>query len=114
PDELQRMQAHLEAATGTARFVDAVVHPETNAIACVASPAHARQAPIVHARRDRAVSAAVERGPDGLTEREKLTLLGDRLSLALLHRRVTTAPAAHPGWGAERVADERALTPRLA
>ena len=97
PMELRAVGAHV--ARGEAPpFVQAVVDPVTNAIACAASPPHSRRAPGIQLRRERIVAAAVERGPGALTDRQKRFLLTDQVAMAQLHFRVWTSAAAHPGW----------------
>ncbi len=96
PEELRTLSAHTERAAP--RFVDAVVDPLANAVACATSPPHARSSPSARWRRQRAVAAAVEGGPDALTDRQKLFFLADPAALSQLHFHVWVSPAAHPAW----------------
>lgn len=79
-------------------FVEAVVNPKVNAIACAVSCASARFSPPAQLRRDLAVAAAVKGGPPALSDRQKLMFLTDPLALSQLHFEVWTSPAAHPAW----------------
>jgi membrane glycosyltransferase len=101
PRELTAFVAHVASAGEAPGFVHAVVDPVTNAIVCAASPLHTRHGLAAQSRRERAVAAALERGPNALTDREKRFLLTDSLALSQLHHRVSTSAAAHPRWRAE-------------
>lgn len=79
-------------------FVEAVVSPQVNAIACAVSCAPARFSPRAQLRRDRAVAAAVKSGPSALNDHQKLMFLTDPLALSQLHFEVWTSQAAHPSW----------------
>ena len=105
PPELRTMSAHVNHGREAARFIDVVVDPVTNAIACTASPPHTRHAPGAQRRRDCAIAAAAKEGPHALTDRQKLFFLTDRVALSQLHFRVWTSPAAHPSWLGMRVPD---------
>jgi membrane glycosyltransferase len=102
PKELSAVSARV-AAREAPPFVQAVVDPVTNAIACAASPPHTRRAPGIQMRRERIVTTAVERGPGALTDRQKRLLLADQVAMSQLHFRVWTSADAHPSWriGAE-------------
>lgn len=100
PRELSTVGAYVASAGAAPQFVDAVVDPAINAIACAASPIQARRALAVQSRRE-LVAAAVAKGPNALTDRQKRLLLADRFALSELHHRVSTSAAAHPSWRAE-------------
>jgi len=100
PDELRSAGAHVDDGDASG-FLHAVVDPLANAIACVAAPPHAKNAPAVQVRRDRAIAAAVKQDPGAMTDRDKRLFLADRLALSQLHLWVRTSGAAHPGWYAE-------------
>ena len=99
PTELARVRHHLAATLSTPGFTDAVVDPVSNAIACAASPTHARRARAMDSRRA-LVATALTQGPGALTARQQRLLLADRDALADLHQRVWTSATAHPGWRA--------------
>jgi membrane glycosyltransferase len=100
PIELQETFAHLQSAKPLPGFVDAVVDPVVNALACAAQkprtglpgPARERGASLVH--------SALVSGPGGLEDMQKLALLRDPLLLSQLHFDVWTSADAHPEWGA--------------
>jgi membrane glycosyltransferase len=96
PAELRAVRA--QANRVMPGFVDAVVNPQVNAVACAVSGPHTRSSPRAQQRRDRAVGAAVKAGPLGLTDSQKLMFLTDPLALSQLHFDVWTSPAAHPAW----------------
>ena len=101
PSELRAARAHAEERVAVAPgFIDAVVNPRVNAIACATSCSHARLSPRAQLRRQRAVAAAVKEGPGALSDEEKLFFLSDPLALSQLHFDVWTAPDAHPDWAA--------------
>jgi membrane glycosyltransferase len=98
PRELRTTQAHVTPTGAAPRFVDAVVDPVTNAIACAASVLPTRRPVGVRRRRDLAIADALATGPDALTDRQKLFFLTDGVALSHLHFKVWTSPSAHPGW----------------
>jgi membrane glycosyltransferase len=98
PAELRAIRAHADGAGTAPGFVDAVVNPHVNAMACAVSGAHARRSPRAQLSRQNAVALALMEGPQALTDRQKLLLLTDPLALSLLHFDVWTSPAAHPAW----------------
>jgi len=102
PRELRTVRAHSGDAATSPRFVDVVVDPEVNAIACAAILRQYTVSPRMHAHRTRTIAMAVERGPDGLSDSQKRRVLSDPFILAQLHREVTSSPAAHPDWRAAR------------
>jgi membrane glycosyltransferase len=115
PAELRAAHALAARSNVLPGFVEAVVNPQVNAIACAVSCAPARFSPRAQLRRDRAVAAAVKDGPPALSDRQKLMFLTDPLALSQLHFEVWTSPAAHPSWIAactrEGRGDRAALRP---
>jgi membrane glycosyltransferase len=114
PVELLTARAHASRAGAGPGFVDAVVDPRVNAVACAVAGARAKWLPHAKERRDRAVAAAVKGGPDALTEREKLLFLTDPLALSQLHVEVWTSPAAHPAWRATHSNSDRSIASPIA
>ena len=98
PEELRAARAYAAGAGDLPGFVDAVVRPEVNAIACAVGCSHARWSAPAQWRRERAVAAAVKGGPRELTDSQKLFFLTDPLALSQLHLEVSKSPAAHPDW----------------
>ena len=104
PMELRAASGHISPCQAPP-FIQAVVDPVTNAIACAASPPHTRRAPRTQVRRERIVTVAVERGPGALTDRQKRVLLADHVAMSQLHFRVWTSAVAHPTWRVRGPAD---------
>ena len=107
PNELRAIRAFADGAGAVSGFVDAVVNPQVNAIACAVSCTHVRVSPRAQSRRHRAVAAAVTAGPWALTDRHKLFFLTDALALSHLHFEVWTSPDAHPTWFAACLPGDR-------
>jgi membrane glycosyltransferase len=114
PRELRTVRAHAEPAEPMPGFVDVVVDPELNAMACAATPRYPRASDRMHRRRSRTISLAVEGGPDALSEAQKHLVLADPSILSELHRQVTSSPAAHRSWRAARSGDAIAATAAVA
>jgi len=103
PRELVTVRTHAEwAGKATPGFVDAVVDPELNAVACAAVPNPRKGASRVHALRSWTIATAIERGPDALSDRQKRLVLMDPIVLSELHHQVSTSPTAHPAWRTAR------------
>ena len=98
PKELRLKREYLDRAGEGGSFVDAVVDPLTNAIVCAATSPHSRRGRSAQSRRDRAIAAAVERGPGALTVPQKVFFLTDAVALSYLHFHVWTSETAHPSW----------------
>jgi membrane glycosyltransferase len=111
PDELRRTRVHASQAETAPGFVDAVVHPRVNAMACALSRARLKDSPRHELRRDRAVGEALKEGPHALSDQKKVFLLTDAIALSQLHFQVWISPAAHPDWLAACRADRGELTP---
>ena len=113
PNELRAIRAFADRAGAVSGFVDAVVNPQVNAIACAVSCTHVRVSPRAQLRRQRAVALAVTAGPWALTDRHKLFFLTDALALSHLHFEVWTSPDAHPSWLAACLPGGRGDQPAL-
>jgi membrane glycosyltransferase len=113
PRELRAVQIHANHAGEGFGFIDAVVHPAVNAVACAVA-AHPRRSGQAVLRRDRAVAEALQRGPHALSDREKLRILADPTALSQLHLQVSSSPSAHPAWRARQASGERAEPAALA
>ena len=98
PGELRFLREHAGRVTAAPGFVEAVVHPRVNAVACALSRPRVKCVPSVASRRDRAVAMALKEGPQVLTDGDKVFFLTDSLALSQLHFQVWTSPAAHPDW----------------
>ena len=103
PRELRTVRTHAESAGKTTPgFVDAVVDPELNALACAVAPYPGSSSDRVHARRSRTIATAIEGGPNALSDRQKRHVLMDPIVLSQLHLQVSASPSAHPAWRAAR------------
>jgi len=116
PRVLRRMRRLFRHAPRDAGFVDAVVDPLHNAIACTADVARTQHSDAVRGVNDELVARALIDGPDALSVYEQSALLGDAIGLSKLHFAVWSAPDAHPAWiRARRAAPPpRSLAPTLA
>lgn len=95
PLELRRMLELRRSAPRECGFVDAVVDPVCNALACACGSArNGLSAP----RLDELARAALLGGPAALDAREKMALLSNPVALSQLHADVWTAADAHASW----------------
>jgi len=113
PEELRRMQEHLRGAAPSPGFIEAVVDPLANALACASGNVRHAQPAAFRELVQRLVDEAVKVGPQALSAKQKGMLLGDAPALSRLHFQVWASPGAHPGWfGNAPVAVERRSVPR--
>ncbi len=98
PRVLRRMRRFFRHAPRDAGFVDAVVDPRHNAMACAADVARTQHSDARRHVHIALVERALIDGPGALSDRERNALLGDALALSQLHFGVWTAPDAHPAW----------------
>jgi membrane glycosyltransferase len=98
PRVLRRMRRCFRHAPRESGFVDAVVDPLHNAIACTADVARTQHSDAIRRVHDELVERALIDGPDGLAPTEKSALLGDARALSRLHFAVWSAADAHPAW----------------
>jgi membrane glycosyltransferase len=99
PQEIRSMMQSVRGAVSVPGFVDAVVDPLINALACAAGTARATRAR--SANDERLVRAALLGGPDALTSTQKNLLLGNALALSRLHGLVWSSAEAHSFWRKE-------------
>jgi membrane glycosyltransferase len=111
PEELRRTQLHAARAETPLGFVDAIVDPRVNAMACALSRARVKYSSSQERRRDRVLGEALTVGPTALSDSEKVFLLADAIALSQLHLQVWTSPAAHPDWLAARRAVPGKVSP---
>jgi membrane glycosyltransferase len=115
PEELRRMQEHLRRAPPSPGFIDAVVDPLANALACAAGNVRQSQPPAFRQAAQQLVDEAVKVGPHALSAKQKAALLGDAPALSRLHFQVWASADASPAWfGNNPVAIERRAAPRAA
>ncbi len=79
-------------------FVEAVLRPFPNALACAMATARHGQAPLLEQARQRALNEALELGPKKLDGKRKLALLSDPVLLARLHAQLWQQAEQHPLW----------------
>ena len=96
PREIRSTQRNFKRAARFPGFIEAVADPVANAATC--GIARFRQSDAVRAERRRLADRALRDGPDAVTDREKLTLLGDPLALSQLHFEVWVSTEAAPRW----------------
>jgi len=85
PRVLRRLRRFFRHAPRDAGFVDAVVDPRHNAIACAADVARTQHSDALRHVHDALVARALIDGPDALADAERNALLGDALALSRLH-----------------------------
>ena len=98
PKELISTRDALKGATHLPGFVDAVVEPVTNALACASASARLARTDFAGDKRTQLLHQALTNGPDALTVPQKASLLRDPMALSQLHFQVWTSPDAHHGW----------------
>ena len=103
PVELRATAEHLTATETPPSFLDAVVDPKLNALACACGHAHPDKPQGSRERLEQLVQFALRSGPDQLTEPQKHTLLGDPELLSQLHFEVWSSADTHPQWLAATV-----------
>ena len=79
-------------------FIEAVLRPFPNALACAMATARHGQAPLLEKARQRALDEALELGPKKLDGKRKLALLSDPVLLARLHAQLWQQAEQHPLW----------------
>jgi membrane glycosyltransferase len=98
PKELRWTWTALEDAPGVPAFVEAVVDPVTNALACASAGVRYVQGNFAGDKRTQLLQQALRSGPGALTVPQKVQLLRDPAALSQLHFQVWASPLAHPGW----------------
>ena len=98
PAELERLKKLLLRPDPPPGWIDAVVDPAVNALACASGVARVRLPAEARARRLELVERALVGGPQALGERETNILLGDPVALSSLHFAAWTSAQAHPLW----------------
>ncbi|GIZ51594.1 glucans biosynthesis glucosyltransferase MdoH [Noviherbaspirillum aridicola] len=96
--ELLACAKHVAATPPLGGFVDAIVDPKVNALACCAAR-HRRRLPDNTAKEREALHrTALTGGPEALGNAERLIVLDDPVLLSRLHLEVWSSPHAHPVW----------------
>ncbi|MBI4207915.1 MAG: glucans biosynthesis glucosyltransferase MdoH [Betaproteobacteria bacterium] len=102
PKEIRWARKGVKHAAKPPGFVEAVVDPVVNALACSSGVARLRPSNAIRNERRRLVRAALIDGPNALSAREKMTLLNDPLALSRLHFQVWVSTEAAPRWRTAR------------
>ena len=98
PVELRACGAYHRAAGAPADFIDAVVDPVLNALACAAATARPALPAASKAARAALAHTALRAGPGALDEAQRTMLLNDPLLLSQLHFDVWAEGHAHPSY----------------
>jgi membrane glycosyltransferase len=114
PPEISATVAHLRSAPRYPGFIDAVVDPTVNALICAAAVVRPRRSALIRNERVSLLHAALQEGPAGLTEMQRLRIVNDPIALSRLHAAVWGAPDVHAEWRAAVRAPQAALTPAYA
>ncbi len=92
------MRRYVQHTPAVPRFVDAVVDPLRNAIACAADVARTEHSEAVQHTHAEVVERALRDGPAALDENDRNALLRDAQALSRLHFAVWSSPDAHSDW----------------
>jgi membrane glycosyltransferase len=98
PREIRSAHKGIKRTSPLPGFLDAVVDPVVNAVACASGVARLRPSDAILGERNRLTRAALVNGPNALSARQKLTLLNDPLALSRLHFEVWVSPEAARQW----------------
>ncbi len=101
PPEIRWTRRHQKRVKGTPGFVDAVVDPIVNALACATRSARSAAAAPTRGKQAVVAKQALVDGPSALTNAQKGMLLNDASALSRLHFEVWTADDAHDAWKEE-------------
>ena len=104
PAVLRRLRRFLRRAPLLPRFVDAVVDPIDNALACAAEAARAHRSETAARQHRWLIERTLELGPGLLRPQDANALLGDAHALAALHVAVWTRETLAPEWAQLRLA----------
>jgi membrane glycosyltransferase len=100
PRELRRMRAYVRQAPPVPSFVDAVIDPLHNAMACASDIARTRHSEAVRKSHRILAERALAHGPSALDVNEKNALLTDAVAMSHLHFGAWASDGAHPSWKA--------------
>ncbi len=98
PQELAEVAALARNPIHYPGFVDAVVDPQMNEVMCALRRPRTRRS-----INEELVQRALWGGPQVLSEKEQMRLLGDPVALARLHRQIGDSNEAHEAWRARAV-----------
>jgi membrane glycosyltransferase len=113
PLEIRLTRRYLKHTKPMPTFLDAVVDPLINAIACSSAVARPRSAGALNPEQSERVKNALVGGPCALSATDEAMLLDDPVALSCLHFQVWAAADAHPSWKNEaRMDDSSAVSPK--
>ncbi|OEC37293.1 membrane glycosyltransferase [Pseudomonas cuatrocienegasensis] len=92
-------------------FIEAVLHPRRNALACALATARHGQSALLEQARARLLDDALRLGPKKLDDAQKRQILDDPVLLSRLHRQLWLAGAQHPLWRHGYVPGPRPVNP---
>jgi membrane glycosyltransferase len=99
PLEIRLTSRYLRRAGPPPNFVDAVVDPVVNAVACTIGAGRAKLDATPSPERTELVHKALVAGPETLSGSERALLLDDPVALSQLHFEVWTTEEPHQTWG---------------
>lgn len=118
PREIRQVRISLREATSPPGFIDAVVDPLVNAVACASGVPRSALHGRVALQRWQLIQRALVHGPASLSAGQQSALLDDPLALSRLHFLVWTSAAAAPVWrefsrqGSDQVTRDRTASGR--
>lgn len=98
PLEIRLTRRYLKGRVDAPGFIDAVVDPVINALACAASVARPELPATLRSKHALLEEQALLHGSQALSMRQKAMLLNDPIALSRLHFDVWTADDAHAVW----------------
>jgi membrane glycosyltransferase len=98
PLEIRLTARYLRRAVPPPDFVEVVVDPVINAVACSMGVVRAEQVATPGPDRMELVQKTLVAGPEALTSSDRAMLLDDPIALSCLHFEVWTAQETHPTW----------------
>ena len=104
PPVLRRLRRYLRLSPLAPDFIDAVVDPLDNAIACASDGARAHFSDAVARAHQVLIERAIAAGPAILRTQDENALLGDAVALSRLHYAIWTRDDIAPAWQQARLA----------
>jgi membrane glycosyltransferase len=102
PKELLSVQRNLKLSPVESGFIDAVIDPSVNALACMMGVSRPGQDKAISSYRLRLAETALKKGPKGLSDKQRMVLLNDPLAMSHLHYKVWASTDVHQSWFARR------------
>ncbi len=98
PRELTDTVRFLAASHALGGFVDAVTNPVLNAQICASTPIRKLVPVNTQTANTALIAKAIKKGPEALTEQQKLSILDQPLLLSQLHLAVWSTQSVHKDW----------------